>query len=234
MDTRFPINRAKHASAARPRCRSLVILVPVLFGLIGFAIDLGIIYVVKGELKAAANCHGAGRRAAADRHRRRYRRSHGSRAAHDPERPRTSGINTTSTGSPSASNSGSLVSTVHPPAYYAHCGRRAIASRGQRRRRRGRRIAGQVRGLHRHRADSSGLLEFSAHREQPQHHAWWPRAVAGISAPLCTACAIEPFAVAAIDQTDTTDFGFILNELYSFTICARARPPRRSSPAPRR
>src|SRR5713226_4475168 len=33
----------------------LVILVPVLFGLIGFAVDLGMLYVAKGELKAAAN-----------------------------------------------------------------------------------------------------------------------------------------------------------------------------------
>ena len=32
-----------------------MILVPVLFGLIGFAIDLGILYSVKGELKTGAN-----------------------------------------------------------------------------------------------------------------------------------------------------------------------------------
>ena len=41
-------------------------------------------------------------------------------------------------------------------------------------------------------------------------------AVAGISAPLCTACGIEPFAVAAVDQTDTTDFGFIQGTIYTF------------------
>ena len=33
----------------------LVILVPVIFGLIGFAIDLGQLYLAKGELKTAAN-----------------------------------------------------------------------------------------------------------------------------------------------------------------------------------
>jgi hypothetical protein len=33
-------------------------------------------------------------------------------------------------------------------------------------------------------------------------------AVAGISAPLCTACGIEPFAVAAPDASDTVNFGF--------------------------
>ena len=41
-------------------------------------------------------------------------------------------------------------------------------------------------------------------------------AVAGISAPLCTACGIEPFAVAAVDQTDTTDFGFVQGTIYTF------------------
>ena len=34
------------------------------------------------------------------------------------------------------------------------------------------------------------------------------RAVAGISAPLCTACGIEPIAVAALDSADTVNFGF--------------------------
>jgi hypothetical protein len=34
------------------------------------------------------------------------------------------------------------------------------------------------------------------------------QAIAGISAPLCTACGIEPFAVAAVDAADTVNFGF--------------------------
>src|SRR5438105_9455899 len=33
----------------------LVILVPVLFGFIGFAVDLGQLYLIRGELKVAAN-----------------------------------------------------------------------------------------------------------------------------------------------------------------------------------
>jgi hypothetical protein len=49
-------------------------------------------------------------------------------------------------------------------------------------------------------------------------------AVAGISSPLCIACGIEPFAVAAIDQSDTTDFGYTLNELYSFTYLCTGTP----------
>jgi hypothetical protein len=41
-------------------------------------------------------------------------------------------------------------------------------------------------------------------------------AVAGVSAPLCTACGIEPFAIAALSQDDTTDFGFTQGNVYTF------------------
>src|ERR1700676_4589862 len=61
---RFPTNRynqlrvARNFSPAGTRgataVQLLVILVPVLFGLIGFAVDLGILYSVKGELKTGA------------------------------------------------------------------------------------------------------------------------------------------------------------------------------------
>ena len=54
MDTSFPIRRSRSERGASA-LQVLVILVPVLFGLIGFAIDLGVMYVVKGELKTAAN-----------------------------------------------------------------------------------------------------------------------------------------------------------------------------------
>src|SRR5258708_28459737 len=33
----------------------LVVLVPVFFGMLGFAIDLGQLYLIRGELKTAAN-----------------------------------------------------------------------------------------------------------------------------------------------------------------------------------
>jgi hypothetical protein len=52
------------------------------------------------------------------------------------------------------------------------------------------------------------------------------QALAGISAPLCTACGIEPFAVAALDSTDTVNFGFgdpTAGTLYTFAFeCTRA------------
>ncbi len=41
-------------------------------------------------------------------------------------------------------------------------------------------------------------------------------AVAGVSAPLCTACGVDPYAVAAVDSSDTVDFGFSQGVVYTF------------------
>ena len=63
MDIRFQTKRplslaSVNQRATRERGASaiqiLVILVPVVFALMGFALDLGILYSVKGELKSAA------------------------------------------------------------------------------------------------------------------------------------------------------------------------------------
>jgi hypothetical protein len=42
------------------------------------------------------------------------------------------------------------------------------------------------------------------------------KAVAGISAPLCTACGIDVIAIAAASLTDTVDFGFVRQTHYTF------------------
>ncbi len=59
VDMRFQTNPAVVGRRAGQRGASavpiLVIMVPVLFGLLGFALDLGIMYSAKGELKAAAD-----------------------------------------------------------------------------------------------------------------------------------------------------------------------------------
>ena len=57
-----------------------------------------------------------------------------------------------------------------------------------------------------------GLLPVAATRKL----AVMATAVAGISPPLCLACGIEPFAIAAVNQSDTTDFGFLQGTNYSF------------------
>jgi len=49
-------------------------------------------------------------------------------------------------------------------------------------------------------------------------------AVAGVSAPLCTACAIEPIALAALDPADLVDFGFVKNTRYTFGYVCNGTP----------
>jgi hypothetical protein len=128
---------------------------------------------------------------------------------------------------------GSLVSTISDPAYYAAAAD-AIASGAP---------AGGAAVSQAASAQSKyvrisisgetplvfwGLLPLASTRKL----AVQATAVAGVSAPLCLACGIEPFAAAAIDQTDTTDFGFTAGTIYSFTyscIVSAGFPP---APAP--
>ena len=51
-------------------------------------------------------------------------------------------------------------------------------------------------------------------------------AVAGISTPVCTACGIEPLAIVPTDLEDTTDFGFVRGTTYTFySQCTGAPAP---------
>jgi hypothetical protein len=65
-----------------------------------------------------------------------------------------------------------------------------------------------------------GMLAVGVERKTPVEVS----AVAGMSAPLCTACAIEPLAVGALDPGDTTDFGFVLATKYTFGYSCNGTP----------
>ncbi len=199
----------------------LIILVPVLFGLIGFAIDLGVMYVVKGELKAAAN---ASALAAAQQ-------LIGTDVATDAASAAAqltvqNGANVGNkydfNGLPIGQETNNLLSTAPPPAYFSTAAD-ALAAGGNG-------GVGAVGGSQAKYAVStiSGQVPLIFWNFLPtvtsRNIAIMATAVAGISAPLCTACAIEPFAVDAIDQTDTTNFGYTLNELYSFTYLCTGTP----------
>jgi len=199
----------------------LVILVPVLFGLIGFAIDLGIIYVAKGELKTAANSMAlaaaqqligtdvATNAAAAS-------------ALLTVQNSANVGNMYNFNGLAIGQTNGTLESTVPPPAFYSTAAS-AIAAAGNG-------GAGAVGGAQAKYVVSTvtGQIPLVFWNFLPivtsRNITIVASAVAGISAPLCTACSIEPFAVAAVDPTDTTDFGYILNELYSFTYLCTGTP----------
>jgi Flp pilus assembly protein TadG len=49
-------------------------------------------------------------------------------------------------------------------------------------------------------------------------------AVAGISAPVCTACGIEPVAIAALDQEETVDYGYVRGTKYTFYHLCNGNP----------
>jgi len=220
VDTSFPIRRSRSERGASA-LQVLVILVPVLFGLIGFAIDLGVMYVVKGELKTAANAMAL---AAAQQ-------LIGTDSATDAANSAAqltvmNGVNVGNqydfNGLPIGQTTNTLVSTAPAPSYFAAAADAIAASSNG--------GVGSVGGATAKYAVAtiSGQIPLVFWNFLPivtsRNIAVVASAVAGISAPLCTACGIEPFAVAAIDQSDTTDFGYTLNELYSFTYLCTGTP----------
>jgi len=219
VDTRFPIRRDHERGATAVQI--LVILVPVLFGLMGFAFDLGMMYVVRGELKTAANAMAI---AAAQQLIGTDNATDAANAA--AELTVQNGLNVGNkydfNGVPIGETTNNLISTAPPPSYFATAASAIAAS--------GNGGVGAVGGSQAKYAVTtiSGQIPLVFWNFLPivtsRNIAVVASAVAGISAPLCTACAIEPFAVAAIDTSDTTDFGFTLNELYSFTYLCTGTP----------
>jgi Flp pilus assembly protein TadG len=189
-----------------------VLFVPVLLGLAGFALDLGMLYSAKGELKTAANAMAL---AAAQN-----LIGTDSAAATAQTAAMVTVENTVGPGNkynfqglPIGQSTGNLSSAISPPAYYADAAD-AIASLTPS----GAEVASAQAKYVRMSVTGQmplvfwGLLPVASNRIT----AVTATAVAGISAPLCLACNIEPLTVAAINQSDTTDFGFVLNSVYSF------------------
>ncbi|HTS32186.1 MAG TPA: pilus assembly protein TadG-related protein [Bryobacteraceae bacterium] len=179
----------------------LVIMVPVLFGMMGFALDFGRLYLIRGELNQAANAMAL---AAAEQ-------LIGTSASLDNATTAAyqSIDNTNSLGNkynfgalPINQSTGNLTSTVPSPGFFASVG---DANSG---------AAGGADGTSAHfvqiniTADAPllfwSLLPGGESRKTPVA----AQALAGISAPLCTACGIDPFMVAAVDVSDTVNFGF--------------------------
>src|ERR1035438_3976921 len=175
-----------------------VILVPVLFGLMGFALDLGRLYLVRGEINqaaAAAAIVAAGQLIGTT----------ASLDHADAVATQTIALNKYNFGSLTLGQySGNLTSTVTDPAFFAT-------------------VAGAL-GTDPNGANADGttarhvqiavsadapllfwsLLSLGATRKTPIA----AQALAGISTPLCTACGIEPFAISAISAADPVNFGF--------------------------
>jgi Flp pilus assembly protein TadG len=190
-----------------------VILVPVVCALIGFALDLGILYSVKGELKAGASAMAL---AAAQQLIGTDMATAGATAAGQLtiENASSFGNKYYFHGLPIGQTTGSLTSVVSDPAYYATAAD-ALAS--------GSAAAGESTSAQAKyvRVSISGQTQLLFWSFLPivsdRNINVLATAVAGISAPLCQACGIEPLAVAALNQSDTMDFGFTIGTKYSFT-----------------
>ena len=159
-----------------------VILVPVVFGMMGFALDLGRLYLVRGELSQAA---AAAAIAAATQ-------LNGTAASLDRAgavATQTLALNRYNFGSLTlGQDTGNLTSTVSEPAYFAT-------------------VAGAL-GTDPNGASADGTtarhVQISVTADAPL--LFWSllsagvsrktpiavQALAGVSAPLCTACGIEP------------------------------------------
>jgi len=198
----------------------LVLLVPVLFGLMGFAVDLGRLYLIRGELKTAANAMALAAAA----------RLIGSEAA--LESATGAALLTLDQGSGFGNrynfgmlqlgqSTGLLSSELPQPAYFSTLEAAASADES---------AVTEASGTEARYARVNvsaeapllfwSLLSLGAERKTLVR----AQAVAGVSAPLCTACAIEPIAVAALDPEDATHFGFTANTKYTFAYSCTGTP----------
>lgn len=200
----------------------LVIMVPVLLGMMGFAVDLGRLYLIRGELNQAASAmamaaaaHLNGTIAATDT---------ATAAAQITLDNSLSDGNKYNFGSAPVGQSGSfLESLVQQPAYFDNV-IAATSALGQ---------AGAASGADgttaRHvtmnlTADAPLLFWSLLSLGQSRKTSIAAAAVAGVSAPLCTACGIDPYAVPAVDLTDLSNFGFIAGNLYTLGFNCNGTP----------
>jgi hypothetical protein len=189
----------------------LVLLVPVIFAFMGFAIDLGQLYMARAELKAAANSMALGAAA----------QLIGTDTSTDNATAAAQLLLTESGGLSNryyygglaiGESAGSGSSSAEEPEYYETVAAAIGAGEGGQ-------SAGPAASRH-VRIILQGDAPLTFWRFLPFVNE--PRvplrveAVAGISAPLCVACGIEPVAVAALDAADETDFGFTVGGLYTF------------------
>lgn len=194
----------------------LVIMVPVLFGMMGFALDLGRLYLVRGELNQAANAMALN--AAAQLNQTAFANT----AIANVLPPNGPTYKYNFAGLTIGQDSGILTSTINPPACFG-----SVTA------------AGTPGGVAVDCGDPTAqfvnvtvtadapllfwsLLPGGSSRKTPII----AQAVAGISAPLCTACNIVPIAIAALDATDTTNFGFdaSFSTLYTLSYSCTGTP----------
>ncbi len=218
MDIRIRQQRSSRNERGATGIQVLVILVPVLFGMIGFAVDLGQLYLIRGELKVAANAmalSAAQQLVGTDQG-----MVNATTAAQIPIDNASGFANKYNFGGlVIGQSSGFLNSSVADPSYYATL-QDALGGAN----------AGSG-------ASTSRYAQINVTADAPL--TFWrflslgtagkvpvqAQAVAGISAPLCTACGIEPIVIAALSPDDTTNFGFDATHTTQYTFAYQCSVP---------
>lgn len=226
VDTRNPSNGRAAGRAAGSVERGtasfqvVVLLVPVVFGLMGFAVDLGRMYSARNDLKNAANSMAL---AAA---------GHLAGTSLSLEEATTAGnyaISTTNGrgnlydfgGLQIGQSSGNL-NSEQPTINFYDSVASAIGSEGASGGEAGSTTARHVKVTVRGEAPLVFWRFLSLAQDGKLNLV--SEAVAGVSAPLCQACGIEPIGLQAISQDDTTDFGFTVGSRYTMGYVCTGGP----------
>jgi Flp pilus assembly protein TadG len=211
----------RYAQRGATSIQILVILVPVLFAFMGFAFDLGRLYLIRGELKTAATAMAL---AAAGR-------LNGTElGTTDAAAAARLAIGSDSDsfgnrydfgGRVIGATTGGLTSEAPDPAFFdtlaAAIGTNDAA---------GGVVGGSAARYVRATVRADAPLTFWGFLSlgQDRRTSVVASAVAGMSAPLCTACGIDPIAVQAIDSTETINFGFTAGTKYSLGYLCTGGP----------
>lgn len=200
----------------------LVLMVPVFFGLMGFAVDLGRLYLARNELRSAAESMAmaaASKLIGTD-----AATSDAAAAARLAIESDTGFGNKYDYGALTIGDSnGSLNSEVSDPTFFET----AADAIGENDTGTGAGEAGGTTARHvRVTLSGEAPLVFWSFLPLAQERKTniQVQAVAGVSAPLCQACAIEPIAIAPLDATDTTHFGFTPNTRYTLGYSCTGTP----------
>jgi len=214
--------RRSHSERGASSVITLTILVPVVFALVGFGLDYGILLSIKGELKSAAEAAAlaaAGQLIGTD--------VADVAAGNAMQATYNSGNGLNNRyyfhGIPIGVTTSTLTSTVDGPVLYGAAAN-AIAATTPNGTEVGPAFAKYAR------VTISGQTKLLFWSFMPfltdRTVSVLATAVAGVSAPLCEACGIEPYAVAALDLSDPVDFGFTQNVVYSLYFdCTGPAPP---------
>jgi Flp pilus assembly protein TadG len=198
----------------------VVVLVPVFFGFMGFAIDLGRLYLIRGELKTAANSMAL---AAAQRLAGTDASVNDATSAARVTIASSSGFNNRYDfgGAAIGDTTGILASEVPDPSYFETVVD-AMGGEGSG----GSEASGATAKHVRVNITADAPLTFWSFLTlgQARKVSVTAQSVAGRSAPLCTACGIVPIALAALDATDGTDFGFTLQTRYTLGYMCNGAP----------